>query len=326
MGHVFVTRALPGRAVEMLEKAGHTLDVWAGELPPPRTALLERLPVADAALTMVTDRCDGEILEAARRLRIIANMAVGYDNVEPAGAAARGIWLTNTPGVLAETTADFAFGLLLAVARRISESDRHTRAGGWKTWSPTAFLGPDVHGATLGILGLGEIGTAMARRGRGFGMPILYHNRNRNMAAEAELGAEYVEFDDLLSRSDFVSVHVPLTEKTHHMLGVVEFGLMRPGAVLVNTARGGVIEQDELVDALANGSLGGVGLDVTDPEPLPLDHRLYSFENVVITPHIGSAGTVTRARMAEMAAANIIAALAGEEPPNAVNKPIRRRL
>jgi len=321
MGHVFITRAIPGNAVAQLEAAGHTVEVWPGELPPPPEALAAALVRSDAVMTMVVDRITPAMLAAAPRLRIVANMAVGYDNIDPAAAAEAGVWVTNTPGVLAETTADLAFALLLAAARRVVEADRDTRAGGWKTWSPTAFLGTDLFGATLGIVGLGEIGEAVARRARGFRMRILYHSRTRKPALEADLGLEFRDLHSLLADSDFVSLHTPLTPQTRHLLGPAAFAAMKPGAILVNTARGGIVDQDALVEALRSGSLGGAALDVTDPEPLPLSHPLYSFPNVIITPHIGSASRATRARMAEMAAANILAVLAGSEPPNPVNRP-----
>ena len=321
MGHVFITRAIPGNAVAQLEAAGHTVEVWPGELQPPPEALAAALVRSDAVMTMVVDRITPAMLAAAPRLRIVANMAVGYDNIDPAAAADAGVWVTNTPGVLAETTADLAFALLLAAARRVVEADRDTRAGGWKTWSPTAFLGTDLFGATLGIVGLGEIGEAVARRARGFRMRILYHSRTRKPALEADLGLEFRDLHSLLAGSDLISLHTPLTPQTRHLLGPAAFAAMKPGAILVNTARGGIVDQDALVEALRSGSLGGAALDVTDPEPLPLSHPLYSFPNVIITPHIGSASRATRARMAEMAAANILAVLAGSEPPNPVNRP-----
>ncbi|PFG75376.1 2-hydroxyacid dehydrogenase [Tepidiforma thermophila] len=325
MGHVFITRAIPGTAVAQLEAAGHTVEVWPGELPPPPDALAAALARSDAAMTMVVDRITPAMLAGAPRLRIVANMAVGYDNIDPAAAAEAGVWVTNTPGVLAETTADLAFALLLAAARRVVEADRDTRAGGWKTWSPTAFLGTDLFGATLGIVGLGEIGEAVARRARGFRMRILYHSRTRKPALEADLGLEFCDLHSLLAGSDFVSLHTPLTPETRHLLGPAAFAAMKPGAILVNTARGGIVDQDALVEALRSGRLGGAALDVTEPEPLPLTHPLYSFPNVIITPHIGSASRATRARMAEMAAANILAVLEGREPPNPVNRPPRPR-
>lgn len=325
MARVFITRAVPGRAVEQLVAAGHAVETWPGDLPPPPADLAAALARSDAVIAMVVDRITPEMLTAAPRLRIVANMAVGYDNIDPAAAADLGVWVTNTPGVLAETTADLAFGLLLAAARRIVESDRDTRAGGWKTWSPTGFLGVDAFGATLGIVGLGEIGEAVARRARGFKMRILYHSRTRKPALEADLGLEYRPLPELLAESDFVSLHTPLTPETRHLIDAAALAAMKPGAILINTARGQVVDQDALVDALRAGRLGGAALDVTTPEPLPLDHPLYTFPNVIITPHIGSASRATRARMAEMAAANILAVLTGREPPNPVNRPANPR-
>jgi glyoxylate reductase len=275
---------------------------------------------------MVTDRIDGAMMAASPRLSVIANMAVGYDNVSPEVAAEAGVWLTNTPGVLAETTADLTWALLMAAARKVVESDRDTRAGGWKTWSPTAFLGQDVHGATLGIVGLGQIGTAVARRARGFDMRVLYASRSPKPEVESVLGVRRAPLDDLLGEADFVSLHTPLTEETRHMIGASELGLMKPTAILINTARGQIVDQDALVAALRQEGIGGAALDVTDPEPLPPDHELFRLPNVIVTPHIGSASFVTRSRMAEMAARNILAVLAGNEPPNAVNRPARPRL
>ena len=320
MARIFVTRRVPGPALETLKAAGHTIDLWEDELPPPSDQLREHLADTDAVLALLTDRFDAATLDAAPRLRIVANMAVGYDNIDPADAAARGIWVTNTPGVLAETTADFAFALLLAAARNVVASERDTRAGGWKTWSPTAFLGPDVHGATLGIVGFGEIGQAVARRAAGFNMRVLYTSRTRRPELEAELGAEWRELPELLAESDFVSLHTPLTPETRHLIGRPEFERMRQSAILVNTARGPVVDQDALVEALRTGRIAGAALDVTDPEPLPLDHPLFGLPNVIITPHIASASFATRSRMASMAATNILAALEGQRPPNAVNE------
>ncbi len=297
------------------------MNVWPDDLPPPAAALRENLLEADAALTLVTDPVGPDLLGDAPRLRVVANMAVGYDNVDAEAAAAAGVWATNTPGVLHETTADLAFALLLAAARNLVLSDRDTRDGGWVTWSPTAFLGHDPFGATLGIVGLGEIGRAVARRAAGFGMTVLAATRTPRPEVERELGVERVSLPELLSRSDFVSLHVPYGPETEGLMGAAEFAAMKETAILVNTSRGGVVDQDALVEALRVGAIGGAALDVTVPEPLPLDHPLYGFPNVTITPHIGSASHATRARMAEMAARNIIAVLAGEEPPNPVNRP-----
>jgi len=321
MSRVFISREIPGHAPELLHAAGHDVDIWPESRPATRDELAAALANADAALTMVTDHIDGELLAASPRLRIIANLAVGYDNVDPAVAAEAGVWLTNTPGVLAETTADFAFALLLAAARHVVASDRDTRAGGWTTWSPTAFLGQDIHGATLGIVGMGEIGEAMARRAAGFDMRVLYASRTRKPQLESRYGYEWTTLDELLQQSDFVSLHTPLTPETRHLIGARELSLMKPTAILINTARGQVIDQDALVTALRSGRIAGAALDVTDPEPLPLDSPLYALSNVIITPHIASASLATRSRMAEMAVANILAVLAGKEPPNAVNRP-----
>ena len=321
MGRVFVSRRVPGRAVELLREAGHAVDVWPDETPPDADALCERLRDADAALTMVTDPIDAPLLAAAPRLRVVANMAVGHDNVDAGAAAEAGVWATNTPGVLHETTADLAFALLLAAARRVAESDRDARAGGWRTWSPTAWLGTDPFGATLGIVGLGEIGRAVARRARGFGMTVLAATRTPRPEAERELGVERAVLPELLARADFVSLHVPLGPDTERLMGAAEFAVMKDDAILVNTARGGVVDQEALVAALRAGAIGGAALDVTVPEPLPPDHALFGFPNVIVTPHIGSASRATRARMAEMAALNVMAVLAGETPPNPVNRP-----
>jgi glyoxylate reductase len=321
MGHVFITRAVPGRAVELLTAAGHSVESWPGDLPPPPETLAAKLARADAAFTTVVDFVSTDMLAAAPRLKIVANMAVGYDNVDPAAAAELGIWVTNTPGVLAETTADMAWALLMAAARNVVASDRDTRAGGWQTWSPTGFLGVDVFGATLGIVGLGEIGEAVARRATGFKMRVLYQSRTRKPALEADLGLEYRALPDLLAEADFVSLHTPLTPATRHLMGAGQFAAMKPSAILVNTSRGGVVDQDALIEALRSGSIAGAALDVTTPEPLPLDSPLYAFPNVVITPHIASASLATRSRMAEMAAENIIAVLEGTPPFHPVNHP-----
>lgn len=301
------------------------MRTWPGDLPPPPADLARELARAHAVLTMVVDFISPEMLANASRLQVIANMAAGYDNVSPAAAEELGIWLTNTPGVLAETTADFAFALLLAAARKVVEADGSARAGGWKTWSPTAFLGPEVHGATLGIIGLGEIGEAMARRAGGFGMRVLYASRTSKPHLDDQLNLEEVPLETLLEESDFVSVHTPLTEHTRNLIGAPEFGLMKRSAMLINTARGPVVDQDALVAALRAGQIAGAALDVTVPEPLPLEHALYTFPNVIITPHIASASLATRSRMAEMAAANIIAVLRGETPPDPVNRPEQPR-
>ncbi len=326
MGRVFISRAIPGDAPGLLAAAGHSVEQWPKDLPAPRDALAAALARSDAAITRVVDQGDAGMLAAAPRLRIIANMAVGFDNVDPLMAADAGIWLTNTPGVLAETSADLAFGLMLALARQIVASAADTRAGGWKSWTPTAFLGTDVHGATLGVVGMGEIGEAMARRARGFGMDVLYASRTRKPAAEDRLACRWSTLDALLGQADFVSLHTPLNAETRHLLGPTQFRSMKPAAMLINTSRGAVVDQDALVAALRSGKLAGAALDVTDPEPLPLDHPLFALPNVIITPHIASASLATRSKMAAMAANNVIAVLEGREPYNPVNRPLHPRV
>jgi len=321
MNRVFVSRAVPGDALDHLRSSGCTVDLWPVEQPPSWEELTERIAGADGAMTMVSDPINELMLEGAPMLRVIANVAVGYDNIDLESASRRGIWVTNTPGVLAETVADFTFALLLSAARRVAESDRLTREHGWGAWSPTAFVGPDVFGATLGIIGMGEIGEAVARRARGFDMRVLYTSRTRKPGLEQAGLAEWASMDDVLANSDFVSLHTPLSPETRHFFGVRELAAMKRSAVLVNTARGSVIDQDALVEALQAGTIAGAALDVAEPEPLPLDHPLYGFDNVLITPHIGSASLATRSKMARMAAENILAVFRGEEPPNPVNRP-----
>lgn len=320
MARIFVTRELPGDAVSVLRAAGHDVDVWPVDGPPSAVELLERATGCAAVLSMLTERFDADVFAVLPGLRIVANMAVGYDNIDASAAAAAGVWATNTPGILAETTADLAFGLLLASARNLVAGDRSVRAGEWGPWSPTAYLGLDVSGATLGIVGLGEIGSAVARRAAGFGMRILYTARSPR---EEQMGftAERRELDELLAESDFVSLHVPLSVETRHLIGAPQLARMKPTAILVNTARGPIIDQAALIDALTRNVIAGAALDVTDPEPVRPGDPLLDAPNLVVTPHIGSASIATRARMAEMAARNIVAVLAGEPPLTPVNTP-----
>jgi lactate dehydrogenase-like 2-hydroxyacid dehydrogenase len=306
----FVTRALPGGALDRLAEA-HDVEVWPEDGPPPADALRSRASDAEALLTQLTDRVDGQLIDAAPSLRAIANFAVGTDNVDLDAATARGIPVGNTPGVLTETTADLAWALLMAGARRLGEAERAVRAGDWPPFSPSAYLGADVQGATLGVVGYGRIGQAVARRATGFGMEVL-HTRA-------------VELDDLLRRSDFVSLHTPLTDETRGLIGARELALMQPHAVLVNTARGEIVDTAALVDALNAGQIAAAALDVTDPEPLPADHPLLSAPGVTVLPHIGSASTRTRAAMADMAVDNLLAALAGECMPHCANPQVYER-
>jgi len=315
---VVVARGMPEAGLRPLREAGHEAVVLSGE-PPSRDELLAALPGAAALLTTVTEKVDAGLLGAAgRRLRVVANMAVGYDNVDVEAATQRGIVVTNTPGVLDETTADTAFMLLLAAARRLGEGERLLRAGRWRGWGPRQLTGPDVWGKTLGIVGMGGIGEAVARRARGFGMEVLYYARSGKPAAEEELGAERRDLDGLLRESDFVSVHTPLTEETWHLIGARELSLMGESAVLVNTSRGPVVDEAALAGALAAGRIFAAGLDVYEREP-EVHPELLELENVVLAPHIGSASIETRDRMAATAAENVVAALRGETPPNSVN-------
>jgi glyoxylate reductase len=313
---VFVTRKLPGDALDRLREHAD-VDLWPDDLPPPYDELREHARDADGLICLLTDRIDAALLEGATRLRVISNVAVGYDNIDLAAAAGRGIPVGNTPGILTETTADLAFALLLAAARRVVEGDRFERAGRWQTWDPSLLLGRDVHDATLGIVGYGKIGQAVARRAQGFSMRVLYPARGDRLDASRHPG-EPVALDDVLRRSDFVSLHVPLTPQTHHMIGERELRAMKPAAILVNTARGAIVDQPALVRALREGWIAGAGLDVMEEEPLPPSDALLSAPNVVLLPHIGSASHATRARMASMAVDNCLAGLRGEPLPNQV--------
>jgi glyoxylate reductase len=304
MPRVFVTRGLPFPALERL-KAEHDVDVWEERTPPPPEALRERAAQADALLTMVTERIDGDLLDAAPSVRAVANLAVGTDNIDLDAAAERNIPVGNTPGVLTETTADLAFGLLLAVARRLVEGAAEVREGRWAPWEPSHGLGGDVSETTLGIVGWGRIGQAMARRGEAFGMEVIHSSRSSGLP----LG-------ELLEQADFVSLHTPLTPDTRHLIGREELRRMKPTAYLINSARGPVVDQAALRDALVAGEIAGAALDVTDPEPLPGDDPLLTAPNLLVVPHIGSATVRTRSRMADMAVDNLLAALAGREMPH----------
>jgi glyoxylate reductase len=288
------------------------VEVWPGRLPPAPADLHAACRDADGLLCLLTDRVDAELLEAAPRLRAVSVMAVGVDNVDLAGCTARGIQVGHTPGVLTETTADLAFALLLAAARRVVEGAAAVRDGDWVTWEPAAFLGEEAHEATLGIVGMGRIGSAVARRAEGFGMDVIHTGRSGGLP-----------LDELLERADFVSLHVPLGDETRGLIGEPELRRMKPTAVLVNTARGEIVETDALVRALREGWIAAAGLDVTDPEPLPADHPLLETGRAVVTPHIGSASRRTRELMAGMAGDNLLAALRGERMPHLANPEVR---
>jgi glyoxylate reductase len=324
--HVFVARTIPENGLGPI-RASCELDLWSDELPPPRDELLRRVSGSDGIVTLLTDRVDAELLDAAGpRLRVVSNYAVGFDNVDVPECTRRGIPVGNTPGVLTETTADLAWALLMAAARRLAEGDRLVRAGCWRTWGPLLLLGPDVHGSTLGIVGFGRIGQAMARRAAGFGMRVVYHDTVRPPSeVEASLSARYAPLVELLAEADVVTLHVNLTRETRHLIDVAALARMKPTAILVNTSRGPVVDTDALVAALRTGTIWAAALDVTDPEPLPADHPLVGLDNCLIVPHIASASRATRGRMAEMAAANLLAGLRGERLPTPVNPDVYGR-
>jgi len=315
---VYVTRLVPGAA---LKKLGETADygIWEGELPVPHDVLLREVPVVDALLSLLTDRIDAAVMDAAPRLRVISNMAVGFDNIDVSEATKRKIMVCNTPGVLTETTADFTFALLLAAARRVGEGERIVRAAKWKTWGPMTLLGQDVHHATLGIVGLGRIGAEVAKRGRGFDMRVIYYDTARRLDAENELGAKFADLNTLLAESDFVTIHTPLQAGTYHLIGEQQFKLMKKTAILVNTARGPIVDPKALYKALRDGQIAYAALDVTEPEPIPPDDPLLTLDNIIIVPHIASASVATRTKMAMMAVDNLLDGLRGERPAHIVN-------
>jgi len=320
MAKVYVTCRVFPEELERLRAAGHTVEMRDAPGLITREKLLEKVSGAEALICLLSDRIDAEVIKAARKLRIIANLAVGYENIDLAAAQAAGIVVTNTPGVLTETTADLTFALLLAAARRIVEGDAFVRSGafyGWEILQP--HLGLEVHGKALGIVGMGRIGTAVARRGRlGFGMDVLYHDPHRNKPAEAELKAKYVSFEILLEKSDFVCVHTPLTRETRHLFDRQAFLRMKKTAILINVARGPIVDEKALVWALETGQIAGAGIDVYEEEPKVNPGLLKLQEHVVLVPHIGSATFVTRRAMVRIAVDNVLAVLAGEAPLNPV--------
>lgn len=319
---IFVARRVPDAGLNLLYDAfgKESVTVFPEDRIISREELLAGVKGADAILPILTDKIDGEVLDAAGpQLKIVANFAVGYNNIDVPAATARRIPVTNTPGVLTETTADLTFALILAVARRMGEGERMVRARQWPGWGPMQLLGSDVYGKTLGIFGMGRIGQAVAKRAIGFDMKILYTNRNRlDTATEQQLHARYVDKATLLAESDYISIHCPLMPETTHAFSAPDFAAMKKTAYLINTSRGPVVDEAALVDALHKGEIAGAGLDVYEHEP-ELHDGLYSCENAVIVPHLGSATLETRGKMASIAAKNIIARLRGERPPNCVN-------
>jgi glyoxylate reductase len=316
---VFVTRRVDQEALDLLERHAQ-VTVWEDQHPPPREVLLSRASNSHGLLTMLTDPVDEELLSRAPDLVVVSNMATGLDNVDVAACTRHGVLVGSTPGVLAKTCAELAFALLLAVARRVVEGDRFVRDGSWEVWHPSLMLGRDLHGATLGIVGLGAIGLEVARRARAFEMEVVYYQRRRRLDAEVEHGLRYApDLPTLLRGSDFVTIHAPLTPETRHMIGAAELRMMRPYAMLVNTSRGQLVDQEALAEALRGGAIAGAALDVMEQEPVPLDDPLLGLPNLLMTPHTASASVATRRRMAVMAAQNILAALRGDPMPACAN-------
>jgi glyoxylate reductase len=307
MARVFVTRRVPGDALDRLA-AEHQVEIWEGRLQPSSAKLLEKARDAEGLLCLLTDRIDAALIDSCQKLKAISNYAVGVDNVDVEAATGRGIPVGFTPDVLTEATADATFALLLASARRVVEGDQLVRAGRWLTWEPTLLLGQDVHGKTLGIVGLGRIGKAVARRAEGFGMEVLHHGRSSG-----------VSLDELLERSDFVSLHMPLNDTTRAMIGDEQLQRMKSTAVLINTSRGGLVDSGALTRALAGSWIAGAALDVADPEPIPKGHPLLDAPNLTLNPHTASASIEARTAMADLAVDNLLAGLAGEPMPECFN-------
>lgn len=315
---VLVTGRLPERELDLVKKE-HDVETNDRDRPMPREEILAKIGDKDGLLCMLTDLIDGKVLERAPRLKMIANYAVGYNNIDLEAATARGIPVSNTPDVLTEATAELAFALILATARRLLEGDKMTREGRFNAWAPLFFLGSEVTGKTLGIIGLGRIGRALARKAKGFDMPVFYHNREPlSRDEEGRLGVEYLGLKELLARSDFISPHVPLTEETRYLIGREELALMKSTAYLINTSRGPVVDEQALCEALREKRIAGAGLDVYEHEP-EVNPGLLKLDSVVLLPHVGSATRETRTKMARLAVENLLAGLRGERPPNCLN-------
>lgn len=317
---VLITRKI---AEPIIEKIREYADVYVWEeedVPIPRDLFENKISEIDGLYCLLTESIDSTLLDKARNLKVISNMAVGYNNIDVEAATNKGIMVTNTPDVLTETTADLTFALLMATARRLVEASDYLRNGKWETWSPNLLTGQDIYGATIGIIGMGRIGEAVARRTKGFNMNLLYHNRSQKPVVEQELGATYVSMDTLLRESDYVVVMTPYSAETKNLITAEQLKLMKKNAILINTARGGIVNEVDLYEALVNGVIWGAGLDVFEEEPVSVDHPLLTLQNVVTLPHIGSASIATRMKMSDLAAENLILALKGEKPKHFVNK------
>jgi lactate dehydrogenase-like 2-hydroxyacid dehydrogenase len=323
---VFVTRRISQEGLDRIASQTDA-DVWPGDLPPSRDELLRRVAGVDGLLSMVTEKIDDELLErAGPQLKVVSTFAVGFDNIDVAACTRRGVAVGNTPGVLTDSAADAAFALLMAAARRIPEGYDYVRQDRWKAWAPMIMLGSDIHHATLGIIGFGRIGREVAKRARGFDMRVLYYNRHPASAEdEQRLGAQRASFDDVLAQSDFISLHVTLTPETHHLMNAANLAKMKRSAILVNAARGPVVDPDALYDALKNGVIAGAALDVTEPEPIAGDHKLLSLPNCLVVPHIATASVATRRKMTDIAADNLFAGVKGEPLPSCVNPEVYQK-
>ena len=321
---VYVTRQLFPEAIEILESVAD-VEVFEGvDDAIPRGLLLEKVEDVDGLLPLLTERIDGEVMDRGENLRVISNYAVGYNNIDVEAATERGIYVTNTPGILTDTTADAAFALLMAIARRVPEADRHVRAKKWiHAWGPRMFIGSDIHGKTLGVLGMGRIGFAIAKRARGFDMNVVYNDIYRREDLEKEMELAFKSREEVIRTADFLSLHVPLTSETHHLMGEEELAMMKDTAYLINTSRGPVIDEKALYHALKDGVIAGAGLDVFENEPLEHESPLMELDNVVLTPHLASGSVETRTKMATTAATNLISVLQNVEPPNLVNPEVR---
>lgn len=317
----FITRDIGEEAIKAIQTVSEVF-VWPKETPPSKAEILKHSSDVDVLVCMLTDPIDREVIDSAKNLKVISQMAVGYDNIDVAYASSKDIPVGHTPDVLSNTTADYAWALLMAVSRRVVESHNEVQQGNWAPWGPYVWTGNDVYGATLGIIGMGRIGQAMAKRAAGFDMEILYYSRSPKPEIEKQTGAKFVSLDELLRKSDFVSLHTNLTPETKHLLDENKFALMKPNAVIINTARGAVIDQRALFNALNENKIAGAGLDVSDPEPILENDPLLNLPNVVITPHIGSASHKTRQRMAMMMAENVLAALDNKPIPFCANPKI----
>jgi glyoxylate reductase len=317
---VYVTRELPERGLNVIKKY-FDAEVWPDYAPPPKKVILEKVKTVDALVPLLSDKIDAEVFNAAPRLKIVSQLAVGFDNIDLAEATKRGIYVTNTPEVLTDTTADFAWALLMAVARRVAEADRYVRSGQWKVaWHPAMLSGRDVYGATIGVVGAGRIGYAVAKRAKGFDMNILFYDIDPSRTEiEKNLGGKKVDLDTLLRESDFVTLHPPLIKETHHLINAEKLKLMKKTAYLINNSRGPVVDQNALYEALKKGQIAGAGLDVFEQEPIPLDSPLLKLDNVVVAPHISSASLETRSKMSEMVADNLVAFFQGKKPATLVN-------